>query len=161
MKKSLRGSSVVALIAAALLTLSACGGNTVSAETTLPTVTGDAGSAPTISAPSGAAPAELVVKDIYEGNGAVVQASSTLTVHYTLMAWSTGKVVESSWSGGSPATFPLAGVIAGWQEGLPGMKMGGRRLLIIPPSKGYGAQGGGPIKPNETLIFVVDVLGVN
>ncbi len=76
------------------------------------------------------------------------------------MAWSTGKVVESSWSSGSPATFPLAQVIKGWQEGLQGMKAGGRRLLVIPPALGYGAQAAGPIKANETLIFVVDVLQV-
>jgi len=76
------------------------------------------------------------------------------------MAWSTGKVVESSWSG-DPATFPLSGVITGWQEGMPGMKIGGRRLLVLPPDKGYGAAGGGPIGPNETLIFVVDVIGIS
>ena len=76
------------------------------------------------------------------------------------MAWSTGKVVESSWSSGSPATFPLAQVIKGWQEGLAGMKAGGRRLLVIPPALGYGSQAAGPIKANETLIFVVDVLQV-
>jgi len=125
-----------------------------------PVVTGAAGTAPTIAAPTGAAPTTLVVHDIYPGSGAVVQPTSTLTVQYTLMAWSTGKVVESSWSSGSPATFPLAQVIKGWQEGLAGMKAGGRRLLVIPPALGYGAQAAGPIKANETLIFVVDVLQV-
>jgi len=83
-----------------------------------------------------------------------------MTVHYTLIAWSTGKVVDSSWDGGSPATFPLGQVIKGWQEGIPGMKVGGRRLLVIPPDLGYGAAGGGAIGPNETLIFVVDVVGI-
>jgi len=125
-----------------------------------PVVTGAAGTAPTIAAPTGTAPASLVIHDIYPGTGAVVQPTSTLTVQYTLMAWSTGKVVESSWSSGSPATFPLAQVIKGWQEGLQGMKAGGRRLLVIPPALGYGAQAAGPIKANETLIFVVDVLQV-
>ena len=76
------------------------------------------------------------------------------------MAWSTGEVVESSWIG-EPATFGLNQVITGWQEGIPGMKVGGRRLLVIPPDMGYGAAGGGPIGPNETLIFVVDLLAVN
>jgi peptidylprolyl isomerase len=85
--------------------------------------------------------------------------TSTLTVHYTLMAWSTGKIIESSWSG-QPATFPLANVVEGWQKGLPGAKVGGRRLLILPPSMGYGAAGAGPIGPNETLIFAVDIIGV-
>ena len=129
-------------------------------QATDPVVTGAAGAAPTIAAPTGAAPTTLVVHDIYPGTGAVVQPTSTLTVQYTLMAWSTGKVVESSWSSGSPATFPLAQVIKGWQEGLAGMKAGGRRLLVIPPALGYGAQAAGPIKANETLIFVVDVLQV-
>jgi peptidylprolyl isomerase len=94
------------------------------------------------------------------GTGATAVATSTLTVHYTLMAWSTGKVVESSWTSGQPATFPLAQVIPGWQKGMPGMKEGGRRLLVIPPALGYGATGAGPIGPNETLIFVVDLVKV-
>jgi len=114
---------------------------------------------PTISKPEGAAPTELTTKDIIVGTGAEVLPTSTLTVHYTLMAWSTGKIIESSWSG-QPATFPLAGVVEGWQKGLPGSKEGGRRLLILPPSMGYGAAGSGPIGPNETLIFAVDIIGV-
>jgi len=134
--------------------------NVTTNATTNPLVTGAAGAAPTIEAPTGAAPTTLVTHDIYPGTGTVVQPTSTLTVQYTLMAWSTGKVVESSWSSGSPATFPLAQVIKGWQEGLTGMKAGGRRLLVIPPALGYGAQAAGPIKANETLIFVVDVLQV-
>jgi len=76
------------------------------------------------------------------------------------MTWSDGKLIESSWSG-QPATFPLAQVVEGWQKGLPGAKVGGRRLLVIPPAMGYGASGAGPIKPNETLIFAVDIVGVS
>jgi peptidylprolyl isomerase len=126
----------------------------------LPAVTGSAGSAPAISAPQGAAPTVLETHDVIVGTGATAVATSTLTVHYTLMAWSTGKVVESSWTSGQPATFPLAQVIPGWQQGMPGMKEGGRRLLVIPPALGYGTAGAGPIGPNETLIFVVDLLKV-
>jgi peptidylprolyl isomerase len=78
------------------------------------------------------------------------------------MAWSTGNLVESSWDSGQTATFPLSGVIAGWQQGIPGMKEGGRRLLVIPPDLGYGASGAGAaIGPNETLIFVVDLVKVS
>ena len=124
-------------------------------------VSAEAGLAPTISSPSGTPPATLVTEDVIIGSGKVASPDSTLTVHYTLMAWSTGQVVESSWDGGSPATFPLSGVIAGWQQGIPGMKEGGRRLLVIPAELGYGAAGGGPIGPNETLIFVVDVISVS
>ena len=132
---------------------------TQTSSANLPVVTGDKGKAPTISAPSGTPPTTLVTKDIYVGSGAAATASSTLTVQYTLMAWSTGKVVETSWTS-SPATFPLSGVIAGWQQGIPGMKVGGRRLLVIPPDLGYGATGSGPIGANETLIFFVDVLAI-
>lgn len=126
----------------------------------MPTVSGEAGQAPQLTAPQGNPPATLEIEDVILGDGALAGANSTLTVHYTLMAWSTGEVVETSWNG-QPATFPLAQVIAGWQQGIPGMKVGGRRLLVIPPDLGYGAAGGGPIGPNETLIFVVDLLAVS
>ena len=131
----------------------------MSGATVLPVVSAVAGEVPTISKPEGSAPTQLTTKDIIVGTGAEVLPTSTLTVHYTLMAWSTGKIVESSW-GGQPATFPLAGVVEGWQKGLPGAKEGGRRLLILPPEMGYGAAGSGPIGPNETLVFSVDIIGV-
>lgn len=122
-------------------------------------VSAEAGLAPTISSPSGTPPATLVTEDVMIGSGKVAGPDATLTVHYTLMAWSTGEIVESSWSG-QPAQFPLSGVILGWQQGIPGMAVGGRRLLVIPPDLGYGEAGGGPIGPNETLIFVVDLIDV-
>jgi peptidylprolyl isomerase len=127
--------------------------------TVLPVVSAAEGQTPTISKPEGTPPAELSFTDVIVGTGAEVLPTSTLTVHYVLMAWSTGKIIESSWSG-QPATFPLAQVVEGWQKGLPGAKEGGRRLLILPPSMGYGAAGAGPIGPNETLIFAVDIIGV-
>lgn len=130
-------------------------------STALPEVGGSKGSKPSITAPTGQAPATLLSNDIFVGSGKEAVATSTLEVHYTLMAWSTGQVVESSWDRGQTATFPLSGVIAGWQQGIPGMKEGGRRLLVIPPDLGYGAQGsGGAIGPNETLVFVVDLVSV-
>ena len=155
------------IIVTTALSLTACGGSTVASSTEsstnsgLPTVSANAGAKQTISKPEGAAPTTLVTKDIIEGTGPAAVATSTMTVHYTLLTWSKGEVVESSWDSGSPATFPLANVIAGWQQGIPGMKVGGRRLLVIPPDLGYGAQGaGGAIGPNETLVFVVDVIGI-
>lgn len=152
---------VFALFAVCTLLLTGCGEKEVSASSdNLPTVTTNQGGAPTIGAPIGNPPTTLVIKDIIDGTGAEALPTSTMTVHYTLMTWSNGQLIESSWNGGSPATFPLANVIVGWQEGIPGMKVGGRRLLVIPPDLGYGAQGGGPIGPNETLIFVVDAIGV-
>ena len=150
-----------AIIAVTALLLTGCGDKKVSAAAdNLPTVTTNQGEAPTIGAPTGTAPTTLVTKDIIVGTGAEALPTSTMTVHYTLMTWSNGKLIESSWTSGSPATFPLANVIIGWQQGIPGMKVGGRRLLVIPPDLGYGAQGGGPIGPNETLIFVVDAIGI-
>jgi len=155
------------IIATTALSLTACGGSTVtsstesSSDSALPTVSDNAGAKPTISKPEGAAPTTLITKDIIEGSGVAAVATSTMTVHYTLLTWSKGEVVESSWDSGSPATFPLANVIAGWQQGIPGMKVGGRRLLVIPSDLGYGAQGAGDaIGPNETLVFVVDVIGI-
>ncbi len=155
--------SLAAVIVALLIGLTVAGGISMSSstgETVMPVVSAVAGEAPTISKPEGAAPAELTTEDVIVGTGAEVLPTSTLTVHYTLMAWSTGKIIESSWSG-QPATFPLAGVVEGWQKGLPGAKVGGRRLLILPPSMGYGAAGSGPIGPNETLIFSVDIIAVS
>ena len=153
--------SLAAVLAFSLVLLTGCGDKEVSATAdNLPTVTTNMGEAPTIGAPSGTPPTTLVTKDIIVGTGAEAIPTSTMTVHYTLMTWSNGALIESSWNGGSPATFPLANVIVGWQQGIPGMKVGGRRLLVIPPDIGYGAQGSGPIGPNETLIFVVDAIGV-
>lgn len=130
-----------------------------SMSSTLPIVTGSAGEVPVITAPTTPPPAELTTADLILGDGVEVLPTSTLTVHYVLMAWSTGKIIESSWSG-APATFPLSRVVEGWQKGLPGSKAGGRRLLALPPEMGYGAAGAGPIGPNETLIFVVDIISV-
>ena len=164
MKSKRRNLAIAAIVAIALTSLSACGGKDKVADTAstgLPAVTANAGEAPTITPPTGTAPATLETKDIIVGTGTEVVASSTLTVQYTLMTWSDGKIIESSWTGGQPATFPLSGVIAGWQQGLPGAKVGGRRLLVIPADLGYGPNGSGPIGPNETLIFVVDIIGVS
>ena len=138
-------------------------GNSTQSQSTgenMPQVSGAANEAPIIIAPTGNPPQELVTEDVIAGSGAAAEANSTLTVHYTLMAWSTGEIVESSWSG-EPATFGLNQVILGWQQGIPGMKVGGRRLLVIPPALGYGEAGGGPIGPNETLIFVVDLINIS
>ena len=102
-----------------------------SSSGSFPEVGGNKDSKPTISAPVGNPPSTLQSKDIFEGSGKEAVATSVLEVHYTLMAWSSGTLVESSWDSGQTATFPLSGVIAGWQQGIPGMKEGGRRLLVI------------------------------
>ncbi len=156
--------AIIAVAAIAFASFTSLGGDdNVSGSTSasgLPSVTDNAGEAPTITPPTGAAPTTLQSVDIIEGTGAEVLATSTLTVHYTLMSWSDGQVLESSWTSRQPATFPLSGVIAGWQQGLPGAKVGGRRLLVIPPSLGYGVVPGHPLE-TETLIFSVDILEVS
>ena len=114
---------------------------------------------PTVGKPVGDAPTSLVSRDIIVGTGDEVVATSTLTVHYQLISWKSGEILQSSWKS-QPIDFPLSGVIAGWQQGMPGMKVGGRRLLVIPPKLAYGASGSGPIGPNETLAFVVDLVGL-
>jgi peptidylprolyl isomerase len=152
---------VALVLALSLVSLTGCSeiGDDMSSNT-LVQVTANAGEAPTITAPSGDAPTELIAQDVIVGTGATVLATSTLTVHYTLMQWSDGAILESSWSSGTPATFPLANVITGWQQGLVDAKVGTRRLLVIPPALGYGPMAGHPLE-NETLIFAVDIIAVS
>jgi peptidylprolyl isomerase len=152
---------VALVLALSLVSLTGCSeiGDDMSSNT-LGQVTANAGEAPTITAPSGDAPTELIAQDVIVGTGATVLATSTLTVHYTLMQWSDGAILESSWSSGNPATFPLANVITGWQQGLVDAKVGTRRLLVIPPALGYGPMAGHPLE-NETLIFAVDIIAVS
>ncbi|WP_309116074.1 FKBP-type peptidyl-prolyl cis-trans isomerase [Saccharothrix sp.] len=112
----------------------------------------------------GPAPADLVVEDITVGEGPEAQSGQLVHVHYVGVSHSTGEQFDASWDRGEAFSFPLGGgrVIAGWDRGVAGMKVGGRRKLVIPPHLGYGDRGaGGVIKPGETLIFVVDLLGVN
>ena len=156
--KVYRHITVLSICLISVLGLSACGKAAVT-NTVIPTVSDKPGIPPTVTMPAGPAPTTLVTKDIIVGTGAVAVSSSTVTAQYFLESWKDGKIIQSSWGQG-PATFPLSGVIPGWQQGIPGMKVGGRRLLIVPPSLGYGANGAGPIGPNETLIFVVDLVAV-
>lgn len=127
------------------------------------TVSGSLGSEPVVAIDTKAPASEELRKgDVVEGTGAEVVATSTVTAHYVGYGATSGKMFDASWSSGAPVEFPLANVIIGWQEGLLGMKVGGRRVLVIPGSMGYGAappQGSG-ILPNETLVFVVDLTAV-
>ncbi|HEU5475196.1 MAG TPA: FKBP-type peptidyl-prolyl cis-trans isomerase [Actinophytocola sp.] len=119
---------------------------------------------PTVPPGEGAPPTDLVVEDITVGEGQEARAGQTVTVHYVGVTHDSGKEFDASWNRGEPFRFPLGGgrVIAGWDQGVAGMKVGGRRKLTIPPHLAYGDRGaGGVIKPGETLIFVVDLLGVS
>jgi peptidylprolyl isomerase len=114
---------------------------------------------PKIPAPKGPPPAGLVKKDIVKGTGPKVKPGVPLSVQYVGASWSDGKEFDASWNRGQPFPLTIPGqVIEGWNEGILGMRQGGRRLLIIPPLKGYGPNGtpDGSIKPNETLAFVID-----
>ncbi len=118
---------------------------------------------PDVTIPDGEVPADLVVEDLTVGDGDEARAGQQVSVHYVGVAWSTGTQFDSSWDRGEAFSFGLGGgqVIAGWDQGVAGMRVGGRRRLTIPPHLGYGSRGaGGVIKGGETLVFVVDLLGV-
>jgi peptidylprolyl isomerase len=120
-------------------------------------------SKPTVDFPEGEAPADLQITDFTVGEGDEARPGQQVVVHYVGVAFSTGEEFDASWNRGSPFTFPLGAgrVIAGWDQGVVGMRVGGRRQLTIPAKLGYGDRGaGGAIKPGETLIFVVDLLGI-
>ncbi|GGP50678.1 FKBP-type peptidyl-prolyl cis-trans isomerase [Saccharothrix coeruleofusca] len=120
-------------------------------------------SKPEVEPHQGPAPTDLVVEDLVVGDGPEAAPGQFVDVHYVGVAHSTGKQFDASWDRGEAFSFPLGGgrVIAGWDRGVVGMKVGGRRKLVIPPHLGYGDRGaGGVIKPGETLVFVVDLLGV-
>lgn len=115
---------------------------------------------PEIEFPEGPAPAELQIVDIVEGTGEEAFASSTVDVHYLGVEYDSGEEFDSSWGRGESINFPLRALIQGWQVGIPGMKVGGRRKLIVPAAQAYGTSGGHPLS-GKTLIFVIDLLGVS
>ncbi len=161
-----------------VLALAGCGGGGKDKSTastaaapaaTVTATTPGAGSAaqlqtkPTVTVPSGKPPTKLVIKDIVKGTGATAQQGDTVSVHYVGVSYTNRKQFDASWDRHQPFTFQLGGgmVIPGWDQGIAGMKVNGRRELIIPPALGYGAQGQPPaIAPNDTLVFVIDLLRV-
>jgi len=170
----------IACLAALVALLSACGGSeqrespaaTPTATpiiekvrgnpTPLPEVTPSGKDEPKIAVPVGDPPSKLVIRDLKRGNGPAAAAGKTLAVDYKGVRYDDGKAFDSSWSTGQPFQFILGArqVIKGWEQGLEGMRVGGRRELIIPPELAYGDHGQGSIRPNETIVFVVDLLDV-
>jgi peptidylprolyl isomerase len=131
-----------------------------SSDAAVPAVSKNLDKKPAIPKPTGTPPSKLIIKDIVVGKGPAVKQGETATVDYVGASWSTGAEFDASWDRGQPFPFPVGGgqVIQGWDQGVAGMKVGGRRELVIPPDLGYGPQGSPPaIAPNETLVFVVDL----
>lgn len=140
------------------------GGTPAPPTAVAPSPTGDLATKPVVTIPDGDPPSELQIRDIVVGSGAEAKAGQTVSVQYVGVAWSTRQEFDSSWDrGGTPIAFPIGVgyVIPGWDQGVPGMKVGGRRELVIPPELGYGDEGSGEdIKPGETLVFVIDLVGL-
>jgi peptidylprolyl isomerase len=141
---------------------SSSGGESASTPAPTPTATATAaGKKPKVKVPSGKPPKRLVVRDLRVGTGVPVEPGQNVSVQYVGVNYKNGKQFDASWDRGQPFNFTLGAgqVIPGWDKGVVGMRPGGRRELIIPPSLGYGPQGRPPvIKPNETLVFVVDLV---
>jgi len=115
---------------------------------------------PEIEPTLGDAPTDLVITDLVTGDGAEATPGATVDVHYVGVDFETGEQFDASWDRGASISFPLNGLVRGWQEGIPGMKVGGRRQLICPPEYAYGPAGGGHRLSGRTLVFVIDLLGV-
>lgn len=113
---------------------------------------------PEIDPPDGPAPEALEIVDIEIGDGPEVGAGASVEVHYLGVDYDSGEEFDSSWSRGESITFPLAGLIKGWQEGIPGMRVGGRRRLTCPPEYAYGPPGAGHRLSGRTLVFVIDLI---
>jgi peptidylprolyl isomerase len=158
--KVLIGAAVILAVVVAIVLIARGGGGD---DTDTGTVSADLGSKPTIEVPSSPAPTELVSKDIVTGDGPAAEQGDTVKVQYVGVDYATGEEFDASWDSGKPFSFQLGSsqVIPGWDQGVEGMKVGGRRELIVPPDLAYGAQGQPPaIAPNATLVFVIDLLDV-
>ncbi len=118
----------------------------------------DVNDKPEIDFPGGEPPRELVITDVVVGDGAEAVAGGRVLVHYVGVDFASGEQFDASWDRGEPIEFPLSGLIQGWQDGIPGMRVGGRRQLVVPPQLAYGAAGGGHRLSGQTLIFVIDLL---
>ncbi|MCU1408202.1 MAG: peptidyl-prolyl cis-trans isomerase [Microbacteriaceae bacterium] len=121
----------------------------------------DLNAKPELDFPEGPAPEELEITDIAVGDGAEATPGATVDVHYLGVEYDSGEEFDSSWNRGQSINFPLGSLIAGWQAGIPGMKVGGRRKLVVPPHQAYGPAGSGHRLSGKTLIFVIDLLGVS
>jgi peptidylprolyl isomerase len=115
---------------------------------------------PEIDFPGGEPPTDLQITDVIVGTGAEAKPGDEVEVHYVGVDYESGEEFDASWNRGQSTTFPLRGLIQGWQDGIPGMKVGGRRQLVVPPELAYGPAGSGHRLSGKTLIFVIDLLRV-
>jgi peptidylprolyl isomerase len=161
--------SILALLVALALAVAGCGGDSSTSSTSETTSSAkqegdtDLNAKPEVTVPSGAAPKQLEENEIVEGDGAEAKSGDQVTVQYVGVGYESEEEFDSSWSRSEPFSFTLGAgeVIPGWDQGVEGMKVGGRRELIIPANLAYGPAGSPPvIGPNETLIFVIDLLAV-
>jgi peptidylprolyl isomerase len=159
-----RRLTFVAFACAALLAAAGCGSDEEEPASSTPEAASTpAATKPEVTVPEGKAPKKLVIEDIEEGTGAAAEPGQTVDVHYVGVSYLNGRQFDASWDRGEPFSFQLGAgsVIQGWDRGVAGMKVGGRRQLVIPPRLAYGPQGSPPaIGPNETLVFVIDLLGI-
>ena len=155
---------ILLVLACAALLVTGCGSDAEKQASSTPEATPTpAATKPEITVPKGKAPKKLVVKDLQEGSGPAAQPGQNVQVQYVGISFANGRQFDASWDRGEPFSFQLGAgqVIPGWDQGVAGMKVGGRRQLVIPPDLAYGKQGSPPsIGPNETLVFVIDLLGV-
>ena len=162
---------IIALCAALALAVAGCGSDdssttglsTGSGEGSEAAVSKDTSTRPNVTVPEGPPPAKLETVEIVEGSGPEAKAGDQVSVQYEGVNYKTGQKFDASWDRSEPLEFTLGvgEVIKGWDQGVAGMKVGGRRELIVPPALGYGSSGAPPaIPPNETLLFVVDLLAV-
>ena len=161
-----RRLTLLALACTALIAVAGCGGSDSdepASSSTPEAAAAPEATKPEVTVPKGKAPKKLVIKDLKVGDGATAEPGKQVTVNYVGVSKLNGRQFDASWDRGEPFTFQLGsgGVIQGWDEGVKGMKVGGRRMLVIPPDLAYGPQGSPPtIGPNETLVFVIDLLDV-
>lgn len=141
-----------------------CAPATTAAPAGVPALTGnptDTTKQAVISAGTGTAPTALVTQDVVTCTGAAATAAATVGVRYTGVLYTDGTVFDASWkSGNTPASFPLSGVVPGFAQGIVGMHLGDRRVIVIPPDLGYGAAGNGPVPGGATIVFVVDLVSI-
>lgn len=125
-------------------------------------ISDDLDAKPEVPTPTGTPPTELTTDDVVVGEGQAAKPGDHVTVHYVGVSFKNGKQFDSSWDRHQPFDFPLGAgrVIKGWDFGVTGMRQGGRRTLVIPPELAYGSRGVGPIGPDETLVFIVDLIKV-